>query len=147
MVKAKVLQRQLTPQTSIWSMLGLQDNPLMPVIITLFSRKRLEWHSPINSGESIGEKYSYTAPFPFYNLSFSFKATDWSPSGACWMSLPGDALACIWNQLVMAGYVMLAAAFFQTALVSPSLCQLQGWDTKSFGSSVFIKQHRETLLF
>lgn len=47
----------------------------------------------------------------------------------------------------MAGYVMLAAASFQTALVSPSPCQLQGWDTKSFGSSVFIKQHGETLLF
>lgn len=47
----------------------------------------------------------------------------------------------------MAGYVMLAAASFQTDLVSPSPCQLQGCDTKSFGSSVFIKQHGETLLF
>lgn len=47
----------------------------------------------------------------------------------------------------MAGYVMLAAASFQTAFVAPSPCQLQGWDAGSLGSSVFIKQPRETLLF
>lgn len=32
MVTAKALQKQLTAQISMWSVLALQDNPLMPVI-------------------------------------------------------------------------------------------------------------------
>lgn len=47
----------------------------------------------------------------------------------------------------MEGYVMPAAASFQTALVVSSPSQLQGWDEGSLGSSVFIKQPGETLLF
>lgn len=97
-VVTKALQRQLTLQISMWSMLALQDNPLMPVINDSLFQERLERHSPTNSGERTDGKYFYTAPFPFCNLLFSFKATDWSPaihSGACQISLPGHPLVCL----------------------------------------------------
>lgn len=150
-VTAKALQRRFTPQTSTWSMLAFQDNPLMPVINSSFFQQKVGATFTRQHWRKDRWKRLIHSTFSFQQLFFFIQSYQlkYRHTLGSLLDCFAKGHSCLHNvdQLVMAGYVMPAAASFQTALVAPSPCQLQGWDTGSFGSSVFIKQHGETLLF
>ena len=67
------LQRWLTPQTGIQSVLTLQpewDNPLMPIISTPLFNQKVEATFNQQHWKEQGESYLYTAPFPFSSCFF-----------------------------------------------------------------------------